>query len=226
MRFTRSVVGASTALALLAGLALGAMASPALARVQTKACGRIKGCTTVLRPPVLPTATQNPAPVSHFGVVVNTAPTSTLGTASQPGTLVTNQLLGPRITCRGYTQRSDTTLAFMLRTATPLHITYAVTDRLTNTTANGVQLCLAAPFAFKTLSGAPAAATRLPDGTPGHVGLLPGCAKVTATAPCLISVTTVKDPNSSTGVDVILKARVPSTTKGATTANADPWIHP
>ncbi len=221
MRLTGSV-RASAAPALLTCLALAVLAAPAIARVQTKACARIGGCRTILRPPVVPTATQTPAPTSHFGVLVKAAPTSTVGTANQPGTLVTNQLLGQRITCPGYSQRSDTTLAFQLRTATPLQITYVVTDRLTNTTAQGVQFCLAAPFAFETLSGKPAARTRLPDGTAGHVGLLPGCAKVRATAPCLISVTTAPDPNnSSTGVDVILRARVPSTTK-----KADPWAGP
>jgi len=218
MRLTRFVRASATP-ALLTCLTLGAAASPALARVNTKACARIQGCATVLRSPVAPTSTEKPPPMSHFGVEVKTAPTSTVGTANQAGTLVTNQLAGNRITCAGYTERADTTLAFQLRTTTPLHINFVVTDRLTNTTALGIQFCLAAPIPFKTLSGRPAAPTKLPDGTPGHVGLLPGCDKVPDTAPCLLSVSTEPDPNnSSTGVDVILKARVPTTTKGA-----DPW---
>jgi hypothetical protein len=219
MRLTRSA-RASAAPALLACLALALMAVPALAHVQTKSCTRIGGCTTVLRPPVIVTATQTPRPVSHFGVTVKTAPTSTLGTASQPGKLVTNQLLANEITCKGYTERSDTTLAFMLRTATPLNITYVVTDRLTNTKPDGIHVCLASPLPFKTLSGAPAAPIRLPDGSAGHIGLLPGCAKVPDTAPCLVSATPTPDPNSSTGVDVLTRVRVPARTKG------DPWIRP
>jgi hypothetical protein len=232
MRLTRFVRASATPSLLtclaLAAIALAAAPTPALARVHTKPCARIKGCTAVLRPPVLPTTTQTPTPMSHFGVVVKTAPTSTLGTASKPGTLVFNQLLGNPVSCAGYTPRADTTFAFQLRTATPLHINYVVTDRLTNTTAQGIQACLAAPFTFKTLSGKPAAPTKLPDGTPGFVGVLPACANAPDTAPCLMSVTTVPDTtNSSTGVDVILRARVPSTTKGgATTTEADPWIHP
>lgn len=220
MRLTRSA-RASAAPALLGCLALAVMAVPALARVQTKPCARIGGCKTVVRPPVLPTATRKPPPVSHYGVMVTTAPTSAVGTANQPGAIRTNQLL-QRVACRGYTQRGAVAFAFQLRTATPLNINYVVTDRLTNTTADGIELCLAAPFDFKTLSGKPAAPIKLPDGTAGHVGLLPGCAKVPDTAPCLLPPATTPDPNnSSTGVDVILKARVPSTTKGA-----DPWIRP
>ncbi|MBV9949170.1 MAG: hypothetical protein JOZ69_20140, partial [Myxococcales bacterium] len=73
---------------------------------------------------------------------------------------------------------------------------------------------------FKTLSGAPAAPTHLPDGTSGHIGLLPGCAKVPDTAPCLVSATPTPDPNSTTGIDVLARVRVPATTK------ADPWIRP
>jgi hypothetical protein len=212
---------AVAALTLVGCLAL-ATAGSAAAALHKKPCKRIRGCTVKLAPPVGLPFTGPPMPVSHFGVTVNTAPTSTAGTGSQHGTLVTNQLSGQPITCQGYTQRSPTTVAFKLLTAKPLNINYIVTDTLTNTTAQGIQFCLAAPFAFKTLSGAPAAKTRLPDGTPGFVGLLPGCANAPATAPCLISVNTTPDTmDSSTGVDVTLKARVPTRTKGG-----DPWVGP
>lgn len=160
--------------------------------------------------------------MSQFAVTVTTAPTSTAGTGAKPGTLVTNQLFGQRITCQGYSQRSPITVAFKLLTKTPLNINYIVTDTLTNTTAQGIQFCLAAPFAFKTASGQPAAKTHLPDGTSGFVGLLPSCANAPATAPCLEPVSTRPDTtDSSTGVDVIVRARVPTRTKGG-----DPWGGP
>ena len=111
---------------------------------------------------------------------------------------------------------------FKLLTATPRRITYVIVDRITNTTANGIQFCMAANFAFKTASGAPAAATVVPDGTHGHIGLLPRCAHPTlppglSGRPCVASISSVKDKNSSTGVDVILRVRVPTQTSG------DPW---
>ena len=106
---------------------------------------------------------------------VTTPPTLTLTTGSQPGKLVTNALLGRRIRCNGYVPRAPATFAFKLLTATPVSITYDITDTITNTTAQGIGFCLAANFRFKTASGTPAPATRLPDGTRGHVGLLPMC---------------------------------------------------
>jgi hypothetical protein len=209
---------APAALAVLICL-LAATAPAALARVRIKSCARISTCRVAgLTPPVAPTATQTPPPQGIFGLKIATAPTSTAGTGNQPGHLVVNPMLGRRITCPGYTLRSADTLAFQLLTATPLHITYVVTERIANTTPGGIQFCVAAPFAFKTLSGARARATRLPDGSAGFVGLLPACANTPATAPCLEPVTTVPDTNSTTKVDVVVRARVPVLTKVG-----DPW---
>jgi hypothetical protein len=223
-RHTSRTARASATLTVLTVLLLAATGGLALAAARTKSCATISNCATVVSSTPPPTATLGGAvpPASRFGVTVRTAPTSTLGTASQPGKLVTNAEFGRHIRCNGYSVRAPATFEFMLLTATPVHITYEITDKLTNTTAQGIQFCLAANFAFKTASGAPARAARLPDGTRGHVGLLPMCSKPlppagVATAPCLEQITTVKDSNSSTGVDVILKVRVPTTTKG------DPW---
>jgi hypothetical protein len=36
-------------------------------------------------------------------------------------------------------------------------------------------------------------------------------------------ITTIKDANSTTGVDVILKVRVPTRTKGGASVAGDPW---
>jgi len=214
----------SATLTVLTVLLLAATAGLALAAARTTSCAQISNCATVLTSTPPPTATLGGPipPASRFSVAVRTPPTSTLTTGSQPGQLVTNALFGRRIMCRGYRTRAPATFAFKLLTATPVNITYDITDRITNTTAQGIGFCLAANFPFKTASGAQAPATRLPDGTRGHVGLLPMCAVPLPPAgvsvvPCIEKITTVKDSGSSTGVDVILKVRVPTRTKG------DPW---
>jgi len=199
--------------------ALAATAPVASARVQTKPCARIGTCTVSgLAPAPLPTATRNPVPQGRFALKITTAPTSTPGTANQSGDLVVNPLSGRRITCPGYTLKSADTLAFQLLTKTPLHIAYVVTERIANTNKTGIRFCLAAPFAFKTSTGKQAQATRLPDGTAGYVGLLPGCANTPAAAPCMEPVSTVRDSASTTKVDVIVRARIPVLTKVG-----DPW---
>jgi hypothetical protein len=192
-----------------------------------KTCVHVNGCTTVVSgpPPTTSVGPGEPAPQqlpsSKFGVAVNGAPTATAGAQSQPGTLVAKLDPGRGVTCKGYTERDPTTFVFKVMVATAFRVTYVITDRITNTTADGIQFCMAANFPFMTASGAPAAPTVLPDGTSGHVGLLPRC--VNATLPggagrsCLDRVTTVKNSSSSTGVDVILKVRVPTQTTG------DPW---
>lgn len=205
-------------------LALSATAGLALAAASTKSCAQISNCRTVLTSTPPPTASLGAPipPASRFGVSVTTPPTSTVTGGGQSGQLVTNALEGRRIQCKGYRLRAPATFAFKLLTATPARITYEITDRLTNTTAQGIQFCLAANFAFKTASGTPARPTRLPDGTRGHVGLLPNCRKPLppaglATAPCVVQTTTVKDASSTTNADVVIRVRVPTTTKG------DPW---
>jgi hypothetical protein len=194
----------------------------------SKSCAQISGCTAVvLTPPRVGAGGPGvpappPGPSSRFGITVATAPTSTPGTQSQSGQLTEKVDLGRGVRCRGYKPRDSTIFVFKLLTATPTRITYAIADRITNTTTNGIQFCLAANFAFKTASGAPAPSTVLPDGTSGHVGLLPRCAHPALPAglagrPCVAGIATVKDKNSTTGVDVILRVRVPTLTDG------DPW---
>lgn len=221
MRRPRTVQAIAAVAVLVGSLATGQIA---LARV--KPCSRISGCTTALVQPTPVGAgsggSSPPAtPSSHFGITVATPPKSTATTGKQSGKLV-EKLNTKQISCPGYQLRDTTTFEFQLLTSNPLKITYVIVDRISNTTADGIHFCLAANFPFKTLSGAPAAATVLPDGTRGHAGLLPQCANAlvpagAATAPCVVQTTTVKDASSSTGVDVILRVRVPVETKG------DPW---
>lgn len=215
----------TTTLTVITFAALATMAAPGLAR--DKSCARIQNCTTVARPPIT-TVNHGTQPASRFGIAVKTAPTATRSARQQPGKLIANAEAGRQITCPGYRLRAASTVQFMLLTATPVNITYVITDRITNTTAQGVHFCLAANFAFRTLSGKPAAPVKLPDGTSGHVGLLPACPRPltlpgATAAPCVVQTTTVDDANSSTGVDVLVRVRVPTRTKGGTTPVADPW---
>ena len=194
----------------------------------SKTCVQINGCNAIVSTPPRVTAPSPgalappPPPSSRFGITVAAAPTATAGTQSQSGQLIGKVDSGRGISCRGYRTRDATTFVFKLLTATPLTITYGIVDRITNTTAHGIQFCLAANFAFKTASGRPAATTVLPDGTRGHVGLLPRCVNPTlppgvSGRPCVARITSVKNKNSTTGVDVILRVRVPTETNG------DPW---
>jgi hypothetical protein len=212
----------ATAVALSTCLALAWNAGFAMARIRS--CAQISGCATTVRalPPPESTLGAPPPPVGQIAIAVNTAPTSTLTERRQAGKLIAVQQPRQRISCAGYRPRDPTPVSFQLKTATPVNIVYAITDRITNTTPAGVRFCLAANFAFRTASGRQAPAARLPDGTRGHVGLLPPCARPlpppgAATAPCVESISTVPDANSATKVDVVVKARVPTRTKG------DPW---
>jgi hypothetical protein len=196
-----------------------ATAGLAVAAVHTKTCTHINKCaTTVSPPPPPPTAIHGQAPPAqaHFGLAVNTPPTATVKSSQQSGHLITDPQLGRNITCGGYHLKAASTLEFMLQTAAPTDITYEVTEMITNTSAQGLHFCLAANFAFKTLSGHPAPSHRLPDGTLGHVGLLPMCPSPlppagVASAPCVEEIKTVSDAY------VMIKARIPARTKG------DPW---
>jgi hypothetical protein len=237
--------------ACLALLANGPLAQAAAAPGQaTKTCVRINGCSaSVSSPPLL--ATGGPAePASQVRVAVATAPKSAANARRTKGTLMTKAEPQRAIRCGGYRLKSPSTFQFQLQatgstsstgTSSPggvfrlsIFIVYEITERITNTTADGAQFCLGADFAFKTLSGRRAPARRLPDGTSGHVGLLPPCPQPLpppgrTTKPCLEPVTTVKDQTSATGVDVLLKARIPvevaaATVRGAgDSASGDPW---
>lgn len=247
VRHTRTL-RARTTLTLSACLILLATAMPALASPRTKTCTRINGCATaVSSPPPLPMAfpgAPTDQPSSQLGVAVATSPTSTAKARGHSGMLVADADRGRRIRCGGYRLKAPTTFQFKLQDATAsatsaafrvrITITYEITDRITNATGDGIHFCLGADFAFKTLSGRPAPARRLPDGTRGHVGLLPPCPTPlpppgATTAPCVEPVTTVKDTDSTTGSDVILKARIPTTVGFATVRGAgdlvggDPW---
>lgn len=246
---SRRAIGTAT-LALSACLLLGATATLAHAAPNAKTCAHINGCSAGVNSIPIP-ATGGPAiPASHLRVAVATAPRSAATARHTTGRLMTQADLGRGIRCGGYQPKVATTFQFQLHatgstsstgTSSPggvfrseLFIVYEITERITNATADGAQFCLGADFGFKTLSGRPAPARRLPDGTQGHVGLLPPCPQPLplpgkTTKPCLEPVTTVNDPISSTGVDVILNARIPVEVAAATVRGSgdpgtgDPW---
>jgi hypothetical protein len=218
------------------------------AALGTKSCARINGCSASASSPPTAFTGGQPATTSNLTVAVATAPRSTAQARNASGTLMNNARGGRRIRCGGYRLKAPTTFQFQLQATaassasaattsvftSKLYITYELTDTITNAAPDGIQFCLGADFAFKTLSGRPAPGRRLPDGTRGHVGLLPPCPTPlpppgATQAPCLEPVRTVKDKFSATGVDVVLKARVPTLVAVATVRGAgdsdggDPW---
>lgn len=219
---------ALTAMTALTCLLLAATADLAFGR--TKACSQIRKCATraVASPPPQTTLGPPSSSTGRFTVAVATAPTASATVGTQRGTLIAKPQPATSIDCPGYRLKDPTPLLFQLRTATPVRITYEITDRLTNARIDEVHFCLAQTAGFKTASGSPARRAKLPDGTLGHIGLLPSCPKPlppagVASAPCVESVSSVPDSHSTTHVDVILKVRVPTRTKGGASINGDPW---
>jgi hypothetical protein len=223
-RLARSLTAALVAVC----VTLAATSAAALGLTHTKRCAHVSGCTSVLSTPTLTTAPPPgvpeppPAPSSRFGITVQRAPTATSGAPPMSGQLIEKVDAGTGIKCPGYAAKDNSTFVFKLVTPTALSITYEIVDRITNTSSDGIQFCLAANFAFNTASGDPAPTAQMPDGTMGHLGLMPHCLHPTlppgvATAPCIEHIGTVPDSSSNTGVDVVLRVRVPAQ------AGGDPW---
>lgn len=246
-RHTRAC-GTLATLTLSAGLVLLATVMPAQASLPggSKTCVHINGCSASASSQPTAFAGGPPPTPSHLAVAVATAPRSAANARHATGQLLTAAHGGRRIRCGGYRLKAPTTYQFQLQATASsassasgafrvnLYITYELAEKITNTTADGVQFCLAADFGFKTLSGRPARVGRLPDSTQGHIGLLPPCPQPLppaglTKAPCLEPVTTVTDVHSTTGVDVVLKARVPTLVGVATVRGSgdsrggDPW---
>jgi len=240
-------LGTLATLTLSASLVLLVAVMPAQASLPggSKTCVHITGCSASASSPPRAFAGGPPPTPSHLTVAVATAPKSAANARHASGRLITAAHGGRRIRCGGYRLKAPTTFQFQLQATASassassafrvnLDITYELTEKITNTTADGVEFCLAADFGFRTLSGRPARVGRLPDSTQGHIGLLPPCPQplppaALTTAPCLEPVATVTDEHSTTGVDVVLKARVPTLVGVATVRGSgdsrggDPW---
>lgn len=224
--------------AIVASLALSAAAA-GKPKTATKMCGSGTVCSTSLSSAPAPVTsggggsgggggvgTSAPAPSSKPSSRFHVSATAASPVA-QPITkgsqMVETLDRGRRLTCLGYRRKDTSWFAFMLNTQTSIHITYRVTDTITDTMPSEVHFCLGAPYKFRTDSGAQARRSILPDGTLGYTGLLPLCralptAPTTELQPCVVSTRKRADSTSSTGFDTVLVVRVPAVTKGG-----DPW---
>jgi hypothetical protein len=166
------------------------------------------------------TCALNPAtPRSRVNVVPVVFPTGTTPTfyaGSTPTTGMLHRNSEPtNLNCKGYARPADPdSVQFWIGGTFRGHVTYRVTDVVTNANPNALQFCLGATFTFTTASGQPAAATTLPNGLSGFVGLVPSCAIVDPKKnPCMFSKTR-PTPGSK---DAMLRVLVPAV------AGEDPW---
>jgi hypothetical protein len=133
---------------------------------------------------------------------------------------------GAQLNCPGFPASSDPNTYDFLTTTTDRSKVVTVTINEPSTPLHGSakqilnaqQLCFGAPYQFTTVSGAPATAGTLPDGTSGFIGVLPNCPAV---GPChdRKSDTTILDPSRKLGFDIVLVADIPAGLPG------DPHLH-
>jgi hypothetical protein len=95
--------------------------------------------------------------------------------------------------------------------AAPIVDTVRYTIR--NAKAKGAGFCLGVGYQFTTASGAAARPGTLPTGSPGFIGLLPGCS--TSKPPCIESITQQADAAAKVGFDALMTILIPET--------GDPW---
>jgi hypothetical protein len=200
------------------------------------------GYTIVASSGTLTPTTSNPSfaaqTVKEICFAGQPCPTADVRTADGDGQVVagpgaTDALLlesanvnaGSQLNCAGYTSSDPNTYDF-LTTTTDRSKVVTITINQPSTPLHGSakqilnaqQLCLGAPYQFTTLSGAPASAGTLPDGSTGFIGLLPNCPAV---GPChdRKSDTTILDPSRKLGFDIVLVADIPAGLPG------DPHLH-
>lgn len=225
-----------------AGTAEG-IAHAAATKTKAKTCGQTASCTTSLssKPPPAPVTSPGggggggtvggggggiggspsptPAPTySVFNVHAQARSTTRLQSGSR---LIEALDKGHKLVCLGYTRKDRRSwFEFMLASKAEIGITYVITDVIHNQAAKGVHFCAGLGYQFTTLSGRPARHAKLPDGTPGWVGLLPNCERdsagtVTSTGPCVLSVGQSGD--SSGNVSTTLQVQIPAMSR------QDPW---
>jgi hypothetical protein len=248
-RLARRVLLASVLgyMAIPAAVTAQVVAHAAATKTKTKTCGAGGSCTTSLssQPPPPPVGTSpggsggggggstggggsgtvcgctlaRPPAYSTFNVhALARAP----GRRIQSGSKLIESLdAGHKLVCPGYTRKDRRNwFEFMLASKTPMGITYEITDVIHNRPAKGVHFCAGLGYRFKTLSGRPARHAKLPDGTPGWIGLLPDCERdsagaVTSTGPCVLS--TEESTDSAGNVNTALMVQIPAMSL------TDPW---
>jgi hypothetical protein len=161
--------------------------------------------------------------VSTLTVTANAPTTAKDAAKSSPpaDTLSESANVGEPLECPGYQKQDPNWYQW---TASSTARSKTVVDTVKNTSPRLVRACFGAPFEFtavdpQTNQPKPAPASTLPDGLPGYIGLLPSCQQFAAATggPCVSSVTTSPDANSSTGIDTIMTVQTPAGLQG------DPW---
>jgi hypothetical protein len=140
------------------------------------------------------------------------------------GTLRQTVNVGGRLTCGTYRFRDANWYDSVVvppassppaTTAPTTPVVDTVTYTIRNAMANGIGFCLGVAYYFPTASGGMARAGKLPNGSPGFIGLLPRCSK--SKPPCIATVSQRRDASAKTGFDVLMKIQIPE--------NGDPWGH-
>jgi len=134
-----------------------------------------------------------------------------------PDTLSESVDVGTPLTCPGYKRQDQNWFEFVAGSSDRSKI---VTYTIENTSPDLVEACFGAPYEFDTSTinpetgkPEPAPPGTLPDGTPGFIGLLPSCQllqRSSLSGPCVESISSNDDPNSTTGIDTILTAQIPA----------------
>ncbi len=138
------------------------------------------------------------------------------------GTLIGGLDVGRHLKCAGYRPRDPNWYESIL-SGGPAAVNFQVQYTLKGSTPDGAQVCLGLPYDFETASGGNAPSGTLPNGKPGFIGLLPACGPA-ITGPCLVSITSTRDPNSKTGSDVNEIVQIPPPPAGIPAG--DPWYGP
>jgi hypothetical protein len=164
-------------------------------------------------PPNSPCQTTVTTASSVLAIAAN--PTS--GT-SGAGVLSASLDIGSRLQCQAYTPQDPNWFSFSASSShRTVLLTYAITPAGPETELVGnTKFCLGAASGFTTISGTPAPAGRLPNGSSGFIGLLPSCHAVPG-GPCVDSRRTKPDAASPTGFDIVLRVVIPAELAG------DPW---
>ncbi len=144
-------------------------------------------------------------------------------TPSTPGVLSETVDYGAPLSCAarqygGYTGFDPNWYGFSYTGSGSKHLTYDLFTLPYNPN-NNVQMCFGAnvPFRASSDDGSSQPGT-LPDGTSGQIGLLPSCASIASSGPCVISVNPINSdaPGEGTQVNVLIPASF----------TGDPWAHP
>jgi uncharacterized repeat protein (TIGR01451 family) len=199
--------------------AIGA-SDPAPGHRLTLQRGRSHLGTTVVCPQAKPCA---PGAACSTSQTTNVSSYSASSNATT-GTLQGGLDVGSHLICPGYKSKDPNWYDSIVNDTSP-GVVYQVKYKLDNIRPKFVRACVGLTYSFTTASGKPARAHKLPNGTPGFVGVLPACVGSAPTGPCVVSSTPSSDPKSKAGVDTNLVVQIPATPPTGAPAG-DPWFGP